>query len=197
MRKVMFIVLLSLLTPVALLAQSAPPAAAPRPAAPVAVAAGGSKLAVIDFQAALASNAEGRKAQADLAAEVTKRQGEMEKMQKSLDDTQNKLRTQDKALSDTAKADLTREIDRLGTDLQRKNDDAQKELGDLQQRLLRPIAERLQKVLQIYAVEMGYAVVLDAMSVVYFQDTADITTEIIRRVDADVAATSKPAEPKK
>ena len=197
MRKVMFIVLLSLLTPVALLAQSAPPAVAPRPAAPVAVAAGGSKLAVIDFQAALASNAEGRKAQAYLAAEVTKRQGEMEKMQKSLDDAQNKLRTQDKALSDTAKADLTREIDRLGTDLQRKNDDAQKELGDLQQRLLRPIAERLQKVLQIYAVEMGYAVVLDAMSVVYFQDTADITTEIIRRVDADVTATSKPAEPKK
>ena len=197
MRKVMFIVLLSLLTPVALLAQSAPPAAAPRPAAPVAVAAGGSKLAVIDFQAALASNAEGRKAQEQLAAEVTKRQGEMEKMQKSLEDAQNKLRTQDKALSDTAKADLTREIDRLGTDLQRKNDDAQKELGDLQQRLLRPIAERLQKVLQIYAVEMGYAVVLDAMSVVYFQDTADITTEIIRRVDADVAATSKPAEPKK
>ena len=42
---------------------------------------------------------------------------------------------------------------------------------------------------------MGYAVVLDAMSVVYFQDVADITTEIIRRVDAELAAPARPAAP--
>jgi Skp family chaperone for outer membrane proteins len=152
-------------------------------------------VAVIDFQAALAGNSMGKKAQEDLGKAVSERQADMEKTQKSLDDAQNKLRTQDKALSETAKADLGREIDRLNTDLQRKNDDAQKELQDMQQRLLRlrPIAERLQTVLQAYASEMGYAIVLDAMSVVYFQDVADITSEIIRRVDADLAA--KPAAP--
>jgi Skp family chaperone for outer membrane proteins len=185
--------------PAALLAQAAPavpaPAAAPRQAPAPAAAAGSYKVAVIDFQAALAGNIEGKKAQERLGTEVNKRQSDMEKTQKSLEDAQNKLRTQDKALSDTAKADLSRDIDRWTTELQRKNDDAQKELQDLQQQLLRPIAERLQKVLQAYASEMGYAVVLDAMSVVYFQDIADITTEIIRRVDADVAATARPAAP--
>lgn len=184
--------------PAALLAQAAAAApaapAAPRQA-PAAVSAGTYKVAVIDFQAALAGNVEGRKAQEKLGAEVNKRQADMEKIQKSLEDAQNKLKTQDRALSDAAKADLSRDIDRMNTELQRKNDDAQKELQDLQQQLLRPIAERLQKVLQAYASEMGYTVVLDAMSVVYFQDVADITTEIIRRVDADVAATTKPAAP--
>lgn len=199
MRQVTLLVVVSLFMPAALLAQAAPavpaPAAAPRQAPAPAAAAGSYKVAVIDFQAALAGNIEGKKAQERLGTEVNKRQSDMEKTQKSLEDAQNKLRTQDKALSDTAKADLSRDIDRWTTELQRKNDDAQKELQDLQQQLLRPIAERLQKVLQAYASEMGYAVVLDAMSVVYFQDIADITTEIIRRVDADVAATARPAAP--
>jgi len=180
MRQVTLLVVISLLVPAALLAQA--------PAA-------GSKVAVIDFQGALAGNAMGKKAQEQLGAEVNKRQADMERTQKSLEDAQTKLRTQDKALSDAAKADLGRDIDRLTTDLQRKNDDAQKELQDLQQQLLRPIAERLQKVLDAYASEMGYAVVLDAMSVVWRADAADITTEIIRRIDADVTATAKPAAP--
>ena len=198
MRQVTLLVVVSLLMPAALLAQAALAApaapAAPRQA-PAAAAAGTYKVAVIDFQAALAGNVEGRKAQEKLGTEVNKRQADMEKIQKSMEDAQSKLRTQDRALSDAAKAELSRDIDRMNTELQRKNDDAQKELQDLQQQLLRPIAERLQKVLQAYASEMGYAVVLDAMSVVYFQDVADITTEIIRRVDADVAATTKPAAP--
>jgi outer membrane protein len=198
MRQVTLLVVTSLFLSGALFAQAPPAApaasAAPRQA-PAAVAAGGTKIAVIDFQAALASNSEGKKAQEKLGTEVSKRQADMEKIQKTLDDAQNKLRTQDRALSDAAKADLSRDIDRMSTELQRKNDDAQKELQELQQQLLRPIAERLQKVLQAYASEMGYAVVLDAMSVVYFQDVADITTEIIRRVDADVAVTTKPAAP--
>src|SRR5262245_39450219 len=176
MRQVTLLVLISLLVPVGLHAQAAP-----------------AKVAIIDFQSALAGNTLGIKAQDQLAAEVNKRQADMEKTQKSLEDAQNKLRTQSNALSDDAKSNLSRDIDRMTTDLQRKNDDAQKELQEMQQTLLRPIAERLQKVLEAYASEMGYSAVLDAMTVVWAAPTADITTEIIRRIDADVAASAGPA----
>jgi outer membrane protein len=176
MRQVTLLVLISLLVPLALHAQA--------PAA---------KIAIIDFQAALAGNTMGKKAQDQLATEVNKKQQDMEKTQKSLEDAQNKLRTQANALSEDAKANLSRDIDRMTTDLQRKNDDAQKELQELQQNLLRPIAERLQKVLEAYASEMGYSAVLDAMTVVWAAPAADITTEIIRRIDADVAASPAPA----
>jgi Skp family chaperone for outer membrane proteins len=179
MRQVTLLVVISLLLPAALLAQA--------PAAPAA------KVAIIDFQAALAGNTLGKKAQDQLAAEVNKKQADMEKTQKSLEDAQNKLRTQSNALSDDAKANLSRDIDRMTTDLQRKQDDAQKELQELQQTLLRPIAERLQKVLDSYANEMGYSAVLDAMTVVWAAPASDITTEIIRRIDADIAATPAPA----
>ena len=142
-------------------------------------------------------------------AEVNKRQKDFEGKQKSLTDAQNKLQTQAQVLTDTVKADLNRQIDKLNTELQRMNDDAQKELGDLQQQLFRPIMEQTQKVLQAYSAENGFAVVFDvssqANSIIYVQDVADITTEIIRRVDATVAkapaaapaAAPKPAEPPK
>jgi outer membrane protein len=218
MRREILVVLVLILLPSALLAQApatqpqstAPaPAAAPRqapaPATPPAAAAtapGGSKVAVVDFQRAITENQEGKKAQDEFLKEISKRQGDFDKKQKSLDEMQNKLKTQTTVLSDTAKADLGRQIDQTTTDLNRMNEDAQKELGEIQQRLFRPIAERTSKVLNAYAQETGFAVVFDVSSqannIIYVQDVADITTEIIRRVDAEAGKTAaKPAEPAK
>ena len=188
MKRVSLVVLFSLLLiPAALLAQS--------PAAAVA------KVAVIDMQRAIVENAEGRKAQEKFVSEVTQRQGLFDQKQKALDEAQTKLRTQDKLLSDAARADLTKTIDQLTTEMNRMNEDAQKELGNLQQELLRPIAERTQRVLQTYAEENGLSVVLDVSAqtgnVIYASEVADITTEIIRRIDADVSkpAAATPAAP--
>jgi Skp family chaperone for outer membrane proteins len=112
-------------------------------------------------------------------------------------DMQTKLQTGDKALSESAKADLAKQIDKLNTDLQRMNDDAQKELGELQQQLFRPIAEKAQEAIKSYSTENGFAVVFDtssqATSIIYFQDVADITTEIIRRMDSSPAKPAAPA----
>ncbi len=188
MRKLSLVVLIGLLLPAALLAQAPPPQAA---AAPKDAAAGAGRVAVVDFQKAVVENSEGKKAQEKFMAELNKRQKEFEDKQKALSEAQNKLQTQDKVLSDTVKADLAKQIDRLNTELQRMNDDAQKELGDFQQQLFRPIAERTQEVLKSYSAETGFAVVFDsssqANSIIYVQEVADITTEIIRRVDAAVA----------
>ena len=196
MRKLSLVVLIGLLLPAALLAQA--PAAPPAPKdAPAAAGAG--RVAVVDFQKAVVENSEGKKAQEKFMAELNKRQKEFEDKQKALSEAQNKLQTQDKVLSDTVKADLAKQIDRLNTELQRMNDDAQKELGDFQQQLFRPIAERTQEVLKSYSAENGFAVVFDsssqANSIIYVQEVADITTEIIRRVDA-AAARAPAAAPK-
>jgi Skp family chaperone for outer membrane proteins len=205
MRRIILIGVIVILLPAALLAQ-APPAVASGAAAGAGPAG---KVAVVDFQKAVLENVEGKKAQEKLMAEVGKRQKDFEDKQKSLSDAQNKLQTQSAALSDTAKADLSRTIEKLNTDLQRMNDDAQKDIGDLQQQLLRPIADRAQKVLQSYATENGFSVVFDvsnqANNIIYVQDVADITTEIVRRVDSELiktpvtpaSAAPKPAEPPK
>src|SRR5579883_2757833 len=193
MKKLSLLTLI-LLLPAALFAQ-----------APAAAAPGAGKVAVIDLQKAITENADGKKAQEKFMAEFNKKQKEFEDKQKAMTEAQTKLQTQDKALSDSAKAELSKTIDKLNTDLQRMNDDAQKDLGDLQQQLFRPIAEKAQDVLKSYSTENGFAVVFDsssqANSIVYAAEVADITTEIIRRIDATptkpASAPAAPAAPKK
>jgi len=192
MRRLTLVVLIGLLLPIAVFAQQAPAAGAP----------GAGRVAVVDFQKAVTENSEGKKAQEKFMAELNRRQKDFEDKQKTMTDAQTKLQNGDKALSETAKADLAKQIDKLNTELQRMNDDAQKDLGDLQQQLFRPIAEKTQDVLKSYSNENGFAVVFDISqgnAILYWQDVADITTEIIRRVDASPAkpaATAPAAAPK-
>src|SRR5215475_2525815 len=189
MRKLSLVVFIGLLLPAAVFAQAPAGGAGSAAAAP-----GAGRVAVVDFQRAVTENAEGKKAQEKFMGELNKRQKDFEDKQKTMSDAQTKLQTGDKALSETAKADLAKQIDKLNTELQRMNDDAQKDLGDLQQQLFRPIAEKTQDVLKSYSNENGFAVVFDISqgnTILYWQDVADITTEIIRRVDASPAA--KPA----
>ncbi|MBI2149698.1 MAG: OmpH family outer membrane protein [Acidobacteria bacterium] len=196
MRREILIGIGVMLALVVLLAAQAPAtgAAAQKDTAPA------TRVAVVDFQKAVVENSEGKKAQEAFLAEVNKREKEFNDKQKAIADIQAKLQAQEKVLSDTVKADMSKQIDRHTTDLQRMNDDAQKDLGDLQQQLFRPIAERTQKVLEAYSSENGFAVVFDlssqASNIIYRQEIADITTEIIRRVDA-VAAKAPAAEPAK
>jgi|RhiMetdeSRZDD1v2_1073273.scaffolds.fasta_scaffold119734_4 Skp family chaperone for outer membrane proteins len=192
MRRLTLAVVSGLLLPIAAFAQQAPAAGGP----------GAGRVAVVDFQKAVTENSEGKKAQEKFMAELNRRQKDFEDKQKTMTDAQTKLQTGDKALSETAKADLAKLIDKINTELQRMNDDAQKDLGDLQQQLFRPIAEKTQDVLKSYSNENGFAVVFDISqgnSILYWQDVADITTEIIRRVDASPAkpaATTPAAAPK-
>ena len=202
MRKLSLIVLIGLLLPAALLAQapaagSAAPATTPATAANTSGGIGAGRVAVVDLQRAITENADGKKAQEKFMAEFNKKQQEFDAKQKALNEAQTKLQSGDKAMSDTAKADLAKQIDKMNTELQRMNDDAQKELPELQQTLFKPIAEKTQEVLKAYSNENGFAVVFDvsaqASSIVYVQDVADITTEIIRRIDAAPPTPAKPA----
>ena len=156
-----------------------------------------SKVAVIDMERAIVESAEGKKAAEKWQARFEARKTEMEKKQKELEEAQTKLKTQERALSDTAKLELNRTIEQKTTEATRLNEDAQKELEELRNQLMRPLAEKASEVVNAYAKEQSLTLVLDVSSgnsgIVYVNDVADITTEIIRRLDAALA---KPPEKK-
>jgi Skp family chaperone for outer membrane proteins len=156
-----------------------------------------SRVAVIDFNRAVTENAEGKKAGETFMAEIGKKQADFEKIQKEIDTIQNDLRTKATALSDQAKAEMAKQITDKQTQLTRMNEDAQREVPEIQDRLLGPVAERTQRIIKAYADEVGIAVVFDVSSqgtsIINYSDVADITTEIIRRIDADIAKTAPPA----
>ena len=158
-----------------------------------------SKVVVVDFERAVVGSAEGKQAQAKFNAKLEEKQKEVEKLQKDLEDTQKRLQAGDKVLSDTVKAGLQRDLERGQTELTRIQEDAQKELDTLRQDLLRPVAERAGAALNALAAEQSYTAVVDvsnqANNVLWFNPNNDITSELIKRLDASApqSAATEPA----
>jgi outer membrane protein len=156
-----------------------------------------STVVVVDFERAVVESAEGKKASERFNAALQAKQGEIEKKQKELEDLQRKLQTGARTLSDAAKTDIQRDIDRRTTDLQRLNEDAQKELGAMRDELLRPIADRATAILNSMAAEQNYTLVVDVSNpennIIFVNEKNNITAELIKRIDA--TAPKEPAKP--
>jgi outer membrane protein len=184
--------------PVMALAQA--PAAAP--AATPAVAP--TKIAVIQIQAALASTKEGQKAAAELEIKLSPRKKELEGKQAEIKDLQDRLQRGGNTLSDSAKEDLTRNIDSKTKSYNRQLEDAQAELEQEQQKLVNGLGQKMMSVIDKFAHENGFAIVLDVSNqntpVLYASSTIDITKEVIDLYDKTVftpapAAARPPARP--
>ena len=146
------------------------------------------KIAVVDFERAVVESAAGKKSSEKFNGTLQAKQADLEKRQKDLEDQQKKLQNGARTLSDAGKADLQKDIDRRQRELQRLNEDAQKELQALRDELLRPIAERATAILNAMAAEQNYTLVVDLSNqennVLWANPKNDITAELIKRIDA-------------
>lgn len=198
MRRLTYLCLMTLLLSAVAYAQTPaapvtpPQTAAPKPAAASSAPSAGT-IAVIDFMKALTENGEGKKATNKLNAEFTSRQTKLQAKQKEGQDAQSKLASGDKVLAESVKADLNKKIEQVSTDLNRMNEDYQREMAEMQQQYLAPIADVVKKVVANYAAEKGYAVVLDisqeANNIIFKSPGADITDDVIVRVDEETSKT--------
>jgi outer membrane protein len=145
------------------------------------------KIGVINMQAAITGTAEGKQAAAELQSQFEPRQTELQDMQKQIEDDQNRLRTGQTTLSDEEQARLTRDYNTLTRKLQRRSQEDQEDFNDAQQDLINKIGRKMVDVLDKYAKEGGYAVVLDSSSqqtpIIYEANQIDITQDIIRLYD--------------
>ena len=178
-------------------------------AAPAAASAPPTKVAVIQIQAALAATKEGQKAAADLEVKMSPRKKELDGKQAEIKDLQEKLQRGGNTLSDSAKEDLTRNIDAKTKSYNRELEDAQAELEQEQQKVVGALGQKMMAVIDKYAQQNGFAIVLDVSSqntpVLYASNTVDITKEVIDLYDKTVftatpapatsGATARPAAP--
>lgn len=150
------------------------------------------KIAVVDFERAVVESAAGKKSSEKFNGTLQAKQADLEKRQRDLEDQQKKLQNGARTLSDSVKGDLQKDIDRRTKELQRINEDAQKELQTLRDELLRPIAERATAILNAMAAEQGYTLVVDLSNqesnILWANPKNDITAELIKRIDAAAPA---------
>ena len=169
-------------------------------AAGIATAQAPTKIAVIQIQGAMVATKEGQKAAAELETKMAPRKKELESQQAEIKDLQDRLQKGGNTLSDSAKEDLTRNIDQKTKSYNRRIEDAQAELEAEQQKVLNQLGQKMMQVIDKYAQSNGYAVVLDVSNpntpVLYASNTVDITKDIVDLYDksaATMTATPAPA----
>ena len=171
-----------------------------------AAAAAPVKIAIINMRNAIIATAEGKQAQAQLQSQFAPRQADLQNTQKQIEDLQRKMSEGARTLSDDEKGKMQREGELLTRRLQRNNDDLNEELNAAQGEVVDGIGRKLLDVLDRYARENGFTIVLDTSAqgspVVYGSSGSDITQDIVRLYDqaypvkaGAAAPAAKPATP--
>ena len=184
-------------------AQTAPP---PQTAAQTAAQTPAqTKVGIIAFQNAIISTKDGQKAAADLTAKFAPKKGDLEKKQSTIAQLQDQLRKGTNTMSEEAKQKLMREIDQTTKSLNRETEDAQAELDQEQNKIMQELGQRIIAVIDKYAKENGYSLIVDVSSqqtpVIYAANSIDITQDIIALYDknapsaASSSSAAKPATP--
>lgn len=157
----------------------------------------GNKVAVINVQSALVSTKEGQKAASEIQARFNPKKAELERRQTEIGQLQDQLNRGRNTLSDEARQTLVREIDQKTKALNRDTEDAQAELNQEEQKLMGELLGRMIQVVNKYAKDNGYVLVLDDSSqqtpLIYASSTVEITKDIIELYDKN--GPSAPASP--
>ena len=178
-------------------AQAPAPAAAAPQAAPAEVAfPTGAKYAFVNIQRVAAESAQGKSLSLRVQALNAQKLNELQDKNKALQASQQRLESGAGVLSDVARAQLEKDIDRQQTEIQRFTDDAQKEVMDLQNELQAEFQQKLGPVIQQIAQEKKLEILFSALDagIIWADAGLDLTTEVIRRFDiaAPVSATAAP-----
>jgi len=169
--------------------------AAPAPAAAPAVA----KVAIVNLQAAIVNTNEGQRDFEALQKKFDPKRTELENLKKEVDDLQKKFNTQADKLNDEARADLLKQIDVKKKTLQRSYEDSNADFQAQQDEIANRIVQKLVEVLDKFAKDNSYTVVLDVSGqsspVLWAASSVNVTKELVDayNTQSGVAAPAKSA----
>jgi outer membrane protein len=167
--------------------------------APAPGSAVSGKIGVINIRQAIASTAEGKQAGAELQSQFAPRQNELEGMNKQISDVRQRLDAGGTKLSQEETARLTRQGELLTRQLQRKQDEYQEDVNAAQSEVFDRIGRKMVDVLDRYARENNFTVILDSSAqntpILFASTNIDITQDIVRLYDGAYPVKGGPAVP--
>jgi len=154
------------------------------------------KVGTINIQQAIVSTKDGQKAAAELQTRFEPRRKEIEKANAGVQALQEQYKKLGTVGSEDAKRKLQSDIEMKSKSLQRDSEDAQAEFDQEQQKVLNELGGRIMQVINKYATDNGFSMILDISSpqtpVIWASNTLDITNEVIKLYDANAPSTMAP-----
>lgn len=146
----------------------------------------GAKIAYIDLQYIASNSSEGKAATAKIQEFTKKKSAELEGKQKALEALRSKLLQGGTVLSDSARGQMEKDIDKGARELQYAQQEAQSEQQALTTDLQNEFQTRLNPIIDQVANEKGlhYVLSIADSGVVWVNTGLNISAEVMKRLDA-------------
>jgi outer membrane protein len=179
-------------------APQTPAPAPPAAAAPVLPFPEGAKIAFVVLQRVVAESSDGKQASAKVQALQQKKVAELNEKQKAAQSLQEKLDKSGAVMSEAARGDLAKQVERTQVDLQRATQDAQQEVQELQQQLQDEFQRRIAPIIEAVGKERGLHYIFNGpdSGLVWADAALDITADVVKKFDAATKTPAPAAAPK-
>jgi outer membrane protein len=155
------------------------------------------KIGIFNFQQAIIATKDGQKAATDLQARFDPKKKSLEAMQGSIAALQQELAKGSNTMAEAKRTQITRDIDQKTKELQRSSEDAEAEFQQEQNKLLNDLGGKIAAVIEKYARDNAYTLILDVSSqqtpVLFAANGIDITKDIVELYDKNSPSTLPPA----
>jgi outer membrane protein len=163
-------------------------------AAPATSGVNASKVGVIDIRRVIAATNEGRRDYEALIKKFEPKQKEVDSLKTEVDQLKQQLQSAQN-LSDTDRATRVRSVEQKEKNLQRVAEDAQKDFQDEQQQIIGRIGNKLMDVVDKYARQNGFAMIVDANAdnpgpVLWASEQVNISQAVLEAYNAQSGVTA-------
>ena len=162
----------------------APPSLTQPPAAPRPFPEG-AKIAYVDLQRIAQTSAEGKAAATKIQALQKQKLGEIQEKNKVVEDLRKKLEQGGTVLSDQARGQIEKDIDRTSRELQFMQENARAEAEQLERELNAEFQRKLNPILEQVAKDKGLQMLFSIRDngAVWADTGLDLSAEVIKRFD--------------
>jgi Skp family chaperone for outer membrane proteins len=163
--------------------------------------AGGTKIGIVNIQDAIIATNEGKKEFDALQARFAPKQNELKTLNDEVEGMKKDLQAKGDKLNEDEKSTRVKTLEVKQKTLQRSYEDAQNEFQQAEQEVVNKIGGKMLSVLEKYAKEKGYSVILDVSNpqtpVLWASQGTNITKELVDAYNAEApVAAPTPAAPK-
>ena len=184
-------------SPRSALAQVPAAPSAPAGAATAAAVPASAKIAIINFQQAVAATNEGQRNFAQLRVKFEPKQAQLKAQSDEIDSLKKQLQDAGANLSEPERDSRLRVIDEKTKSLQRSAEDAQNEASGAMNDMYQALAQKVYAVLDAYSNQNKFTVVLDTSAqqtpVLWANGSTDITKQIVEAYNVKSGVPPQPA----
>jgi outer membrane protein len=158
------------------------------------------KVGIIHIQQAILATKDGQKAASELQAKFEPKRKEIDSRQSEIAALQQELNKGSNTMAEAKRQQIARDIDQKTKALNRYAEDAEQEFQQERNKVLNELGQRLMVVIDKYAKDNAYSLILDVSSqetpVLFAANGVEITKEIVELYDKNAPSTVTPAAAK-